>query len=76
MSLVSVPTFPRAILDNYRVQRWLPNANNGTRIAGGAVGTAADQFNGLETISIDENLNFFVVDSYNHRVQCFNATQN
>ena len=69
------PHFLRAFSDNYRVQRWLPNANSGLTIVGGTVGVAADQLNGLETICVDENWNLFVVDSNNHRVQFFNATE-
>jgi len=29
---------------NYRVQQWLPNASNGTTVAGGSLGTNLSQF--------------------------------
>lgn len=62
------------ISENNRIQRWLPNANIGSTIAGGTSGVAANQLDSPEFIFFDENFNLCVVDGYNNRVQSFNFT--
>lgn len=58
-------------LDNNRIQRWLPGATSGDTIIGGTSGVAANQLFAPESIAIDKNLNFLVVDRGNNRVQSF-----
>ncbi|CAF1193263.1 unnamed protein product [Adineta steineri] len=60
--------------NNNRIQRWLPNASNGTTVAGGIPGTASDQLYFLETVLFDKYGNLLVSDRYNNRIQMFNLT--
>lgn len=57
------------------VMQWLPGASSGTVIAGivGSSGSSATQLNGPMGIKLDNYLNMYVVDCYNHRVQMFCA---
>ncbi|CAF0891836.1 unnamed protein product [Adineta steineri] len=60
--------------NNNRIQRWLPNATNGTTIAGGTQGTASNQLNVPEQILFDKYQNLLVADRVNNRIQRFNLT--
>ncbi|CAF1484040.1 unnamed protein product [Adineta steineri] len=60
--------------NNNRVQRWLPNATNGTTIAGGTQGTGSNQLYWPESLIFDSYYNLLVVDRYNNRIQRFNLT--
>lgn len=59
------------MLDNWRIQRWLPNATSGVTIVGGTQGTAANQFGSTESFFFDENNKLFVVDRDSNRIQMF-----
>jgi sugar lactone lactonase YvrE len=57
----------------HSVMKWVPGASSGVFIAGtpGVAGSSATTFNNPMGIKLDINLNMFVVDCNNHRVQMF-----
>lgn len=68
------PIFYFHILDNNRIQRWLPNATSGDTVAGGTSGVAANELVFPETVIMDANYSLLVVDRMNNRIQLFNIT--
>ena len=62
-----------ADMQNHRIQMFLMNENNATTIAGvtSSFGTNANQFNMPYWVILDDDLNLYVADTYNHRVQKF-----
>jgi hypothetical protein len=58
---------------NQRIQLFLAGQSNGTTIAGvtGLVGTSADKFNTPFWAILDSQLNLYVTDTFNNRVQKF-----
>ncbi|CAF1353639.1 unnamed protein product [Rotaria sordida] len=63
---------------NNRVQRYPPNSNDGTTVAGiaGGGGSATNKLNKPSDVAVDDAFNIFISDSGNHRVVewIFNAT--
>ena len=59
--------------NNHRVQLFLAGQSNASTIAGvtGSSGNAANKFNLPYWTLLDSQLNLFVADTYNHRVQRF-----
>ena len=59
--------------DNHRIQFSLAGQSNGTTIAGttGVSGLAANQLNSPYWVEFDSQLNMYVSDTLNHRVQKF-----
>ncbi|CAF3769751.1 unnamed protein product [Rotaria sp. Silwood1] len=55
---------------NNRVQRYSPNSNNGTTVAGiaGGGGSATNKLNQPSGVAVDAAFNIFITDSGNHRV--------
>jgi len=62
-----------ADVNNYRIQFFPAGQLNGITIAGvnQTSGTNATQFSGPVFIALDSQLNLYVSDAYNHRVQKF-----
>ena len=58
---------------NQRIQLFLPGQFNGTTIAGttGISGSTSALFNGPCALAFDNQLNLYVADIYNHRIQKF-----
>ena len=58
---------------NQRIQMFLAGQSNASTIAGvtGSSGTALEQFNFPYWTILDDQLNLFVTDTFNHRVQRF-----
>lgn len=58
---------------NHRVQFFRPGTTSGTTIAGvvGVAGTAAHELNQPYSVALDSQLNLYVSDKNNHRVQKF-----
>ena len=58
---------------NHRIQLFLAGQSNATTIAGitGSSGTNANQLNTPYWAIVDNQLNLYVADTYNHRVQMF-----
>ena len=61
---------------NHCVQFFRAGESNGTTIAGttGSSGTSATQFNQPHWAIIDSQLNLYVVDTFNHRIQKFSRS--
>ena len=61
---------------NHRVQFFRAGESNGTTIAGttGSSGTSATQLNQPHWAIIDSQLNLYVVDTFNHRIQKFSRS--
>ena len=59
----------------HSVMRWTPGASSGVFVAGtpGVSGSNSTLLNNPRGIKIDNYLNMYVVDTYNHRVQMFCA---
>ena len=59
--------------NNHRIQMFLVNENNATTIAGvtGSSGTGAHQFSTPYWAILDGDLNLYVADTFNNRVQKF-----
>ncbi|UJR29473.1 hypothetical protein I4U23_010685 [Adineta vaga] len=60
--------------DNHRIQKWIPNATNGTTIAGNSSGNPGSTSSLLRLpfdLTFDTNGYLYVADSGNNRVQCF-----
>lgn len=59
--------------DNHRIQLFLAGQSNGITIAGisGTSGSNATTLNSPCSIALDAQLNLYVADTYNHRVQQF-----
>ena len=59
--------------DNHRIQLFLAGQSNGTTIAGvtGVSGNGADQFSSPRSLVLDSQLNLYVADTANNRVQKF-----
>lgn len=60
--------------NNHRIQfycRSAPNTTVGRTVAGGSPGTAANQLNYPVGMAFDANLNLYVSDTSNHRIQRF-----
>lgn len=59
--------------DNQRIQFFPSGERHGITIAGmtRAIGNNATTFNGPWAVALDSQLNLYVVDSYNHRIQKF-----
>ena len=58
---------------NHRIQLFLVGQTNGSTIAGvtGTLGTASNQLYYPYSSVLDSQLNLFVADTYNHRIQKF-----
>ena len=58
---------------NYRIQFYMANQLNGTTVAGitGQNGTNANLFSYPYSVALDDQLNIYVADTYNQRVQKF-----
>jgi sugar lactone lactonase YvrE len=58
---------------NYRIQFYYAGQSNGTTIAGitGVTGNNTTTLNAPLSVALDSQLNLYVVDTYNHRVQKF-----
>ena len=77
----SIPSITNDLyISNYwggSVIRWTPGASSGTFVAGtpGVAGSNSTQLNGPMGLKIDSNLNMYVVDCLNNRVQmfCYNS---
>ncbi|GAB3494094.1 hypothetical protein GCM10027341_09820 [Spirosoma knui] len=55
---------------NHRVQKWLPNANEGITVAGSTTaGAGASQLNTAFGLYRDSNGYIYIADAYNHRIQ-------
>jgi hypothetical protein len=57
---------------NSRIQKWLPNATNGTTVAGhvdGTIGTDNASLHSPYGVLVDQQDNIYAVDTSNHRVQ-------
>ena len=59
--------------NNHRIQLFLAGQSNASTIAGvtGSAGNASNKFNLPYWAILDDQLNLFVSDTYNHRVQRF-----
>jgi hypothetical protein len=57
--------------DNHRIQFFLVGQSNGTTIAGitGISGTNSTLLNVPRSLALDNQLNLYVVDTSNHRIQ-------
>ena len=62
-----------ADLYNHRIQFFQPGESVGTTIVGitGQPGNNATMFNQTSSLILDNQLNIYVVDRYNHRIQKF-----
>ena len=58
---------------NHRVQFFLAGQSNATTITGvrGVTGTSANLLNSPDSLAFDSQLNIYVVDPYNLRIQKF-----
>jgi hypothetical protein len=58
---------------NYRIQFYYAGQSNGTTIAGitGVTGNNTTTLSTPLSVALDSQLNLYVVDTYNHRVQKF-----
>ena len=58
---------------NHRIQLFLAGQTNGSTIAGvtGTLGAASNQLYYPYSVVLDNQLNLYVADSYNHRIQNF-----
>jgi sugar lactone lactonase YvrE len=62
---------------NNRIQRFALGNTTGTTVAGsssGVGGSSASSLNYTNDMRVDSNGNIYVVDSYNNRVQLWNAS--
>ncbi|CAF0746348.1 unnamed protein product [Adineta steineri] len=55
---------------NYRIQKWLYGASNGTTVAGqsGVSGSALNQLNSPDALTMDTNGSMYIVDRGNNRI--------
>ncbi|CAF5162608.1 unnamed protein product, partial [Rotaria magnacalcarata] len=59
--------------NNHRVQLFLSGQFNGTTIAGvtAVSGSAVNKLNSPQSLTLDSNLNLYVADTSNNRIQYF-----
>lgn len=61
---------------NNRIQMYCPNAVDGITILGtGQIGNGSNQFYFPRDIAFDANMNLYVTDTYNLRIQKFERIQ-
>jgi hypothetical protein len=61
---------------NNRIQMFCPNAVFGLTIAGiGQIGNGSDELHFPRDIAFDSDLNLYVTDTYNYRIQKFERIQ-
>jgi len=61
---------------NHRIQMFCPNAVFGITIAGtGQLGNASNEFYYPHDVAFDSEMNLYVTDTYNERIQKFERIQ-